>query len=185
MKAALDAVVIKQGIFNLVFHPYGWIKHEQVVELIDHAVTKHGRKVKFLNFREALERLNKNLLAGQPLRAADGEDNGVRLIDLNADGDVDVVIGNEQLGKRGFWSPAEQCFATTDFPVRLVNVVDGRRRDVGSAASASCRRMACRPSSSATNGQSADRGCVAFRRKTMGRGGRRCSAAWSSMGGRC
>ena len=60
MKAALDCVVQKQGVFNLVFHPHGWIKPEQVVELIDHAVAKHGRKVKFLNFREAHERLNKN-----------------------------------------------------------------------------------------------------------------------------
>ena len=64
MKAALDCVVLKQGVFNLVFHPHGWIKNEQVVELIDHAVKKHGKKVKFLNFREAQERLNKNLLAG-------------------------------------------------------------------------------------------------------------------------
>ena len=67
-KAALDATVIKQGVFNLVFHPHGWIRTEQVVELIDHAVTKHGKKVKFLDFREAQERLNKNLLGGQPLR---------------------------------------------------------------------------------------------------------------------
>ncbi len=40
MKAALDAVVLKQGVFNLVFHPHGWIKSEQVVALIDHAVAK-------------------------------------------------------------------------------------------------------------------------------------------------
>ena len=53
MKAALDLVVLKQGVFNLVFHPYGWIKSEQVAELVDHAVKKHGKKVKFLNFREA------------------------------------------------------------------------------------------------------------------------------------
>ena len=38
MKAALDCVVKKQGVFNLVFHPHGWIKPEQVVELIDYAV---------------------------------------------------------------------------------------------------------------------------------------------------
>ncbi len=68
LKAALDCVVIKQGVFNLVFHPHGWIRNDQVIELIDHAVTKHGRKVKFLTFREALERLNKNFLGGHPLR---------------------------------------------------------------------------------------------------------------------
>ena len=86
-------MVIKQGVFNLVFHPHGWIRTEQIVELIDHAVTKHGRKVKFLTFREAAERLEKNLLAGKPLRNAKGQDNGVRLLDLNADGYLDVVIG--------------------------------------------------------------------------------------------
>jgi len=86
LKAALDCVVKKQGVFNLVFHPYGWIKPDQVVELIDHAVKKHGNKVKFLNFREAGERLNKNLLHGQGLRAPDGEDNGIRLTDSDGDG---------------------------------------------------------------------------------------------------
>jgi putative membrane-bound dehydrogenase-like protein len=67
-KAALDATVIKKGVFCLVFHPYGWSSPEQIIDLIDHAVTKHGKKVKFLTFREAQERLNKNLLKGSPLR---------------------------------------------------------------------------------------------------------------------
>ncbi|MFN9717612.1 MAG: neutral/alkaline non-lysosomal ceramidase N-terminal domain-containing protein [Planctomycetota bacterium] len=58
-KAAIDLTVHKQGCFSLVFHPHGWIKPEQVVEMIDHAVAKHGNKVKFLNFREVAERLNK------------------------------------------------------------------------------------------------------------------------------
>ncbi len=71
LKAALDGVVIKQGTFNLVFHPYGWIKPEQVVELIDHVDRKYGKKVKFLNFKEALERLNRNALKGRPLRGPD------------------------------------------------------------------------------------------------------------------
>ena len=77
LKAALDAVVLKQGVFNLVFHPHGWIQAEQIVELIDHAVRTHGKKVKFLNFREAQERLDKNLLGGNPLRdVQDGGDGG-------------------------------------------------------------------------------------------------------------
>ncbi len=58
-KAAIDLTVHKQGCFSLVFHPHGWIKPEQVVELIDHAVAKHGNKVKFMNFREVAERMNK------------------------------------------------------------------------------------------------------------------------------
>ncbi|MGO9924218.1 MAG: PVC-type heme-binding CxxCH protein [Isosphaeraceae bacterium] len=93
LKAALDCVVQKQGVFDLVFHPYGWIKSEQVVELIDYAVKKHGTKVKFLNFREALERLNKNLLQGDSLRAGGGQDNHVRLSDQNGDGTLSVVKG--------------------------------------------------------------------------------------------
>ena len=67
------------GVFALVFHPYDWIGNDQIVELIDYAVKKHGKKLKFLNFREAQERLDKNLLAGQPLRTPKGDDNGVRL----------------------------------------------------------------------------------------------------------
>ena len=52
----------------MVFHPHGWIKAEQIIELIDHAEQKHGKKVKFLTFREARDRLKQNFLGGQPLR---------------------------------------------------------------------------------------------------------------------
>src|SRR6266851_2299143 len=38
-KAALDAVVAKQGVFNLIFHPHGWIRNDQIVDFIDHAVS--------------------------------------------------------------------------------------------------------------------------------------------------
>src|SRR5262249_49900719 len=85
-KAALDATVLKQGAFTFIFHPHGWIRSDQMVEFIDYAAQKYGRKIKFLNFREAQERLDKHLLAGTPLRASDGSDNGVRLLDLNGDG---------------------------------------------------------------------------------------------------
>ena len=67
-KLALDACVLKQGVFNLVFHPHGWIRNDQIVELIDHAVAKHGKKVKFLTFKECAERLNTNLLGGSSIR---------------------------------------------------------------------------------------------------------------------
>src|SRR5262249_20950230 len=81
-KAALDVTVRKQGTFNLVFHPHGWIRNEQIVDFIDYAATKYGKKVKFLTFREAEERLTKNLLGGVPLRdPKTGEDNGVRVLD--------------------------------------------------------------------------------------------------------
>ncbi|MDB6029833.1 MAG: putative rane-bound dehydrogenase, partial [Verrucomicrobiales bacterium] len=92
-KAGLDAVVLKQGVFTMIFHPHGWSKPEQLAELVDYADKKYGSKVKFLNFREAYDRLNKHLLAGNPLRNSAGLDNGVRLLDIDNDGYMDVLIG--------------------------------------------------------------------------------------------
>jgi putative membrane-bound dehydrogenase-like protein len=131
-KAVLDATVLKQGVFALVFHPHGWIRNEQIVELIDHAVARHGTKVKFLTFAEAQERLNKHLLGGHSLRAASGHDNGVRLIDLNNDGYLDVVIGSEKVRQTRLWSPKTRTWITTEFPVPLVTQdTDGRHIDAG------------------------------------------------------
>src|SRR5262245_54904853 len=127
-KAYLDTVVAKQGVFNLVFHPHGWIRNDQVVDLIDHAVKKHGKKVKFLTFREAQERLDKHLLGGHPLRAPDGGDNGVRLLDVDGDGYVDVVIGNDKVKQTRLWQPKKKAWAVTDFPTRVVHTPKGGKR---------------------------------------------------------
>jgi hypothetical protein len=116
MKAALDAVVLKQGVFDFVFHPHGWIKAEQVNELIDHAVEKHGKKVKFLTFREAQERIDRNLLKGHPLRRRDGGDNGVRLFDLNRDGYMDVVIADAKDPATRIWDPKGRAWKESLFP---------------------------------------------------------------------
>jgi putative membrane-bound dehydrogenase-like protein len=118
-EAALDAIVLKQGVFTMVFHPHGWITNTQIVELIDYAQTKYGKKVKFLSFREAQERLNKNLLAAQSLRDGKGADNGIRLLDVNNDGFIDVLIGNEKLQQTRIWSPKDRIWRTSDFPVPL------------------------------------------------------------------
>ncbi len=125
-KRAIDAAVVKQGVFTLIFHPHKWITSQQIVELVDHAVAKHGKKIKFLNFREAQERLNKNLLGGQSLRAADGSDNGVRLVDLDADGFQDVVIGNARVRQTRLWLPKESKWTVGPFPTSLV--ADGGAR---------------------------------------------------------
>lgn len=118
MKAALDAVVIKKGVYDLVFHPYGWMTSAQVVEIIDHAVAKHGNRVKFLTFRECLERLNANLLAGRPLRDGKGRDHGVRLMDLDRDGFLDVVLP----GKTRLWSGT----AWEDLPFPVTGMASAR-----------------------------------------------------------
>jgi len=132
MKAAIDAVAIKRGVYTLCFHPHGWIRHDQLIDLIDHASEKHAGKVKFVNFYEGHQRLTENLLGGQALRAANGEDNGVRVLDLNNDGFMDAVIGNENLRQTRLWLPKTRRWTTVDFPVRLVTVeAQGQRRDAG------------------------------------------------------
>jgi putative membrane-bound dehydrogenase-like protein len=130
-KAALDAVVRKKGVFTMVCHPYGWSTPEQHVALIDYAREKYGKKVKFLTFKEALERLEKNVLGGKSLRNhAHGEDNGVRILDLNSDGFLDVVTAFARLPEKGrlkesvwgkliktrVWAPTQMKWLETDFP---------------------------------------------------------------------
>ena len=121
MKAAIDAVVAKKGIWVMTFHPYEWIDNKQVIELIDHVVSKHGRKAKFLNMREVQERIDKNLLGGQSARAKDGNENGVRLLDLNDDGFLDVVVGNDALQQTRVWDPKERVWRMSKFPARIVS----------------------------------------------------------------
>ncbi len=131
LKAQLDVAVIKKGTFTLVFHPYEWIKNSQIVELIDHAASNHGDSVRFLNFRSAWNRLRDNLLGGVPLRADDGGDNGVRVLDVDADGYVDVVIGNGSVRQTRLWSPETQSWTTGTFPLVLSELKKGERVDGG------------------------------------------------------
>jgi putative membrane-bound dehydrogenase-like protein len=119
-RAYLDATVAKQGVMCLVFHPHGWCTQEHLISLIDHAVTRHGRKVKFLTFRECHERLEKNLLAGQSLRdPATGGDNGVRLLDVDNDGYLDVIVANKDVRRTRRWSPRTRSWVEGEFPLDL------------------------------------------------------------------
>ena len=131
LKAALDAVVIKQGTFNLVFHPHGWIRNDQIVELIDYSVATYGRKVKFLTFSQALERLNKHLLAGEPLRDSRGRDNGIQLVDLDNDGYLDVQIANPRRSLTRIWS-ADNVWQERENPIGSL----GNQRQAAAARAA-------------------------------------------------
>ena len=131
-KAAIDATVLKQGVFTMVIHTWGWIENFQMVELIDYVEATYGNRVKFLNFREALERLNRNLLRDVPLRGKRGEDNGVRLIDLNQDGYLDVVSGGLGETFTRVWQPESETWRELDLPARLIESdPDGERRLAG------------------------------------------------------
>lgn len=126
MKRALDATVIKQGVFNLVFHPHGWIRAEQIVEIIDYAEKTYGKRVKFLNFREALERINKNLLPGAAPGIRD-DDSGMVVLDVNKDGYMDVIVSREFARGDGrdvirvtrIWNTVDKKWTESEFPTVL------------------------------------------------------------------
>lgn len=120
LKAAMDVTAIKRGTYNLVFHPYGWSRSEQIAELVSYALDKYADRVRFLSFRECHERLTENMLSGEPLRSDDGSDNGVRLLDLNADGYMDVVAGNDRVRWTRVWNPQRGEWIQTTFPVQIV-----------------------------------------------------------------
>ncbi len=123
-KAALDATVVKQGVMTMILHPYGWSAPQQIIELIDHAVATYGTRVKFLTFPEALARIERNALAGEslldlpgPTRAGEiGGDPGVRLLDVDGDGFLDVVIGNARKQVTRIWNPSTRSWRETPTP---------------------------------------------------------------------
>ncbi len=119
-KRVLDATVIKQGILPLVFHPHGWIRNDQIVELIDYAEATHGSRVKFLTFRESLDRINKHLLGGQSLKSSLGSDNGIRVLDIDHDGYMDIAAGNQNARFTRIWSPEKKAWRVADFPTQIV-----------------------------------------------------------------
>ena len=123
-KRAVDICVEKQGLMNVLFHTIGYIKNSQVVDVIDYADRTYGRRVKFLNCREIYDRLTKNALGGVPLRSKSGDDNGVRLLDVNADGFLDVVISNSKQQTTRLWSPREKRWREISFPVQVVTAED-------------------------------------------------------------
>ena len=126
LKFALDATVKKQGVYNLVFHPHGWMRNDQVVDLIDYSVEKYGDRVKFLTFREAHDRLRRHLMNGNALRDPSGEKSGVRMLDVNGDGFMDLLIpeADGMLTTR-VWSPNSSRWEEFQQPLSLEGVSFG------------------------------------------------------------
>ncbi len=120
-KRALDAVVIKQGIFVLTIHPKNGIEADQVIELIDYSVKHYREKVKFLNFKEAYRRLIDNLLGGTEIDPSSKGHNGVRLLDLNNDGYLDVIIARPEKKETRIWNPDSETWRMTSFPYPMID----------------------------------------------------------------
>jgi len=130
--AAIDATVLKRGIANVIFHPQEWLRSEQLVHVVDRIQEKYGKRVKFLTFGECINRINQHLLLGQPIRADKGGDNGVRMIDLNSDGFLDVLIGNENRQIVRLWQPEKGAWLDSDSLLQFTrNSASGERIDLG------------------------------------------------------
>ena len=87
-----------------------------MIEFIDHAALKHGKKVKFLTFREAHDRLQKALFREDQWRAC--SDN-VILLDVNNDGYLDIVDLRAGHGKTYLWDPEYSHWRVVPGPARL------------------------------------------------------------------
>ncbi|WP_460182348.1 polysaccharide deacetylase family protein [Thermopirellula anaerolimosa] len=119
MKCALDVAVRKQGVYVLTFHPWGWIRNNQVIELIRHATKTYGRAVRFLTLNDVTAKLNAQLTKSLGLRRENGADQGVRLLDVDGDGMQDAVIANERVRVTRRWDASRGTWRETGFPVPI------------------------------------------------------------------
>ena len=119
MKAALDETVARRGVYTLVFHPHGWITNAQIVELIDHAVKTHGDKVAFLSMREVRDRLTQNFLGGVALRDASEGGSQARVLDVNHDGFMDVLLTQPGEAATRVWDPKAEAWQVQALPEEL------------------------------------------------------------------
>ena len=59
------------------------------------------------------------MLAGHGLRDEEGNDNGVRVLDLDLDGYMDVLIANSKARKCRIWNPVDSSWKEIPFPERM------------------------------------------------------------------
>ncbi|MBM83071.1 MAG: hypothetical protein CMJ78_21125 [Planctomycetaceae bacterium] len=123
-KRAVDVCVQKQGLMNILFHSIDYIRNTQIRDVVEYADRTYGKRVKFLNCREIYERLTRNVLGGETLRSKSGGDNGVRVLDLDADGSLDVVIGNDSRRETRRWNAKHKQWDVSSFPVTIVTTSD-------------------------------------------------------------
>lgn len=117
-QAALDCTVIKKGVFSFVFHPHGWIKAEQLIDFIDYAQAKYGKRVKFLTFKEAQERLNKNVLGSYALRDPNtGTSNGLTDFGGGGWGEWSISFFDKKRGVHArWWNSANRQWISEHMP---------------------------------------------------------------------
>lgn len=127
LRAVVDATVAKAGLGILVLHPYDWIRAEQVREVIAYAHERYGERIAFLTLPEVVEHLETHALGGRPLRTPGGRDAGARILDLDADGYMDAVVGHGEVRQTRVWDPARRRWLTSELPVSLAL----RNRDAG------------------------------------------------------
>ncbi len=131
VKRAFDIVIEAKGLYTWCFHPHGWIRNTQIIEVIDHVRSRYGARVKFLNIQETLERLTEHMLGGVALRDADGSDGGVRLVDIDGDGRMDVVVGNDARRETRVWHSESRTWRTVPFPFSIVRGQGSAKRATG------------------------------------------------------
>ncbi len=120
-KRSLDIIVAQRGVMTICFHPHGYIRSEQLVAFVDYADKTYGKKIKFLNCREILGRITKNAGLGEPLIDREGGDNGVRYLDANADGFMDVLIANRNKRVSRIWNRDARRFDDAPFPLERLD----------------------------------------------------------------
>ena len=123
-KRAVDICVRKKGLCTLLFHTIGYINAEQLAAVIGYADRTYAGRVKFLNCREIRDRLVMNALGGASLRSQAGGDNGVRALDVNADGFLDFVIANGRRQETRVWDPRRNAWRSLGFPAPIVRHED-------------------------------------------------------------